>query len=263
MWRKKKKTQNETKRNEKIHLRKKAKRIEKISVLLLFASNKKKKGKWNIVLTSGNVLIFPSQNGWEGGELVSYLSAIRQQQLLCDKNHIHGSHFLRLVREWGDGGGGVGFEEIVWSLKWPLGSFKKNSLTMVGLHPSQNEYLTRKIFYFYTGSHIPLVRRFTKIICRCMRNFNFRIYTRKFSMTWYQVVLNHRSQWSCCHPGCQALCVTSASPRNRRFTPLGFYWIPTYCLVSVYRQVRAVDQFNHWLNSIWHQCIPRVDFCVF
>ena len=60
---KKKKTQNETKRNEKIHLRKKAKRIEKISVLLLFASNKKKKGKWNIVLTSGNVLIFPSQNG--------------------------------------------------------------------------------------------------------------------------------------------------------------------------------------------------------
>ena len=58
-----KKTKLKTKRNEKIHLRKKAKRIEKISVLLLFASNKKKKGKWNIVLTSGNVLIFPSQNG--------------------------------------------------------------------------------------------------------------------------------------------------------------------------------------------------------
>ena len=48
----------------------------------------------------------------------------------------------------------------------------------------------------------------------------------------YQVVLNHRSQWSCSHPGCLALRVTSASPQNRRFAPLGLYWIPTYCLVS-------------------------------
>ena len=44
-----------------------------------------------------------------------------------------------------------------------------------------------------------------------------------------------------------------ASPRNRRFAPLGFYWIPTYCLISVYHPVRAEDQFNHWLNSTWHQ----------
>ena len=42
---------------------------------------------------------------------------------------------------------------------------------------------------------------------------------------------------------------SSLSHRNRRFAPLSFYWIPTYCLVSVYRPVRAVDQFNHWLNS--------------
>ena len=38
-----------------------------------------------------------------------------------------------------------------------------------------------------------------------------------------------------------------------RFAPLGFYWIPTYCLISVYRPVRAVDQFNHWLNSTLHR----------
>ena len=69
----------------------------------------------------------------------------------------------------------------------------------------------------------------------------------------YQVFLNHRSKWSCCHPGCLALRVTSASPRNRRFAPLGFYWIPTYCLISVYHPVRAEDEFNHWLYSTWHR----------
>ena len=45
-------------------------------------------------------------------------------------------------------------------------------------------------------------------------------------------------------PGVLALRVTSASPRNRCFTPLGFHCIPTYCLVSVYRPVRAV-----WISS--------------
>ena len=59
-------------------------------------------------------------------------------------------------------------------------------------------------------------------------------------------------QWSCSRPGFLALSVSSASPRNRRFAPLGFYCIPTYCLVSVYRPVRAVDQFDRWLNSFWH-----------
>ena len=48
-------------------------------------------------------------------------------------------------------------------------------------------------------------------------------------------------------PRVLALRVTSASPRNRRFTP--FYCIPTYYLVSVYRPVRAEDQFDRWLNS--------------
>ena len=62
----------------------------------------------------------------------------------------------------------------------------------------------------------------------------------------YKDALNHRS---CSHPEFLALRVTSALPRNGRFAPLGFYWIPTYCLVSVYRPVRAVDQFIHWLNS--------------
>ena len=46
---------------------------------------------------------------------------------------------------------------------------------------------------------------------------------------------------------------SSASPRYRRFAPLGFYWIQTYCLISVYSPVRTVDQFNHWLNSTWHE----------
>ena len=59
-------------------------------------------------------------------------------------------------------------------------------------------------------------------------------------------------QCSCCHPGCLALCVTLALPRYLRLAPLSFYWIPTYCLISVYRPVRAVDQFNHWLNSTLH-----------
>ena len=57
------------------------------------------------------------------------------------------------------------------------------------------------------------------------------------------------SDHAVCYPGCLALRVTSASPRSRRFAPLGFYWILTYCLISVYRPVRAVEQFNHWLNS--------------
>ena len=79
------------------------------------------------------------------------------------------------------------------------------------------------------------------------------LYCTEYSTVGYQDALNHRSQWSYSHPGWQALRVTSASPRNCRFTPLGFYWIPTYCLISVYRPVRAVDQFNHWLNSSWQR----------
>ena len=62
----------------------------------------------------------------------------------------------------------------------------------------------------------------------------------------FQVVLIQRSQWSCSHPGFLTLRVTSASPRNRRFAPLGSSCIPTYC------QVRAVDQFDRWRNSFWH-----------
>ena len=77
--------------------------------------------------------------------------------------------------------------------------------------------------------------------------------SRHCTSAMFQVVLIHRSQWSCFRRGFLALRVTSASPRNRHFDPLGFYWIPTYCLVSVYRPVRAVDQFNHWLNSTWHR----------
>ena len=49
--------------------------------------------------------------------------------------------------------------------------------------------------------------------------------------------------------------VTSASPWNRRFAPLCFYWIPTYCLLSVYRPVRAVDQLDRWLDSFRHHTI--------
>ena len=45
--------------------------------------------------------------------------------------------------------------------------------------------------------------------------------------------------------------VTTVLARNRPFAPLGFYWIPTNCLINVYHPVRAVDQFNHWLNSTW------------
>ena len=74
-----------------------------------------------------------------------------------------------------------------------------------------------------------------------------------WSQRRYKDALNHRSKWSCCHSGCLALRVTSPFPRNRRFAPLGFYWIPTYFLISVYRLVRAVEQFNHWLNSTWHR----------
>ena len=62
------------------------------------------------------------------------------------------------------------------------------------------------------------------------------------------------------HPGCLALRVTSASPRNSPFAPLGFYWIPTICLVSVYYPVRAVDHFNHWLNSSWHRENLRMSY---
>ena len=60
----------------------------------------------------------------------------------------------------------------------------------------------------------------------------------------FQVVLIQRSQWSCSRPGFLVLRVTSASPRNRRFAPLGFYWILTYCLVSVYHPVR-----EQWISS--------------
>ena len=60
-----------------------------------------------------------------------------------------------------------------------------------------------------------------------------------------------------------ALRVTSASPRNRSFTPLGFYWIPASCLDSVYHPVRAVDQFNHWLNLIWHPLMYRCSLKVY
>ena len=75
------------------------------------------------------------------------------------------------------------------------------------------------------------------------------------SPIWYKEALNHRSQWLCSHWGWLVLRVTSATPRNRRFAPLGFYCIPTYCLISVYHPVRAADQFIHWLNSSWQPVI--------
>ena len=66
--------------------------------------------------------------------------------------------------------------------------------------------------------------------------------------------------WSYCliGPGTRSFWTTGHSDHAHtrgdwRFAHLGFYWIPTYRLVSVYRPVRAVDQFNHWLNSSWHR----------
>ena len=51
----------------------------------------------------------------------------------------------------------------------------------------------------------------------------------------------------------QPVTVIMLSPRvSGASGHLGFYWIPTYCLICVYHPVRAVDQFNHWLNSTWH-----------
>ena len=46
-------------------------------------------------------------------------------------------------------------------------------------------------------------------------------YTRSFEPPVTEIMLS---------PG-----VSDASPRNGRFAPLGFYWIPTYSLISVYR----------------------------
>ena len=52
----------------------------------------------------------------------------------------------------------------------------------------------------------------------------------------------------------QPVTVIMLSPRvSGASGHLGFYWIPTYCLICVYHPVRAIDQFNHWLNSTWHR----------
>ena len=72
------------------------------------------------------------------------------------------------------------------------------------------------------------------------------------NMTWK---LNNCSAWLChIKTGTRTLWTTGHSDHAVtrgvwRFAPLGFYWIPTYCLVSV----RAMDQFNHWLNSSWQR----------